>query len=78
MPAGESPAETNGYPPPPIPPIASTATAVSLSLWPCCPQDIGGEGVLIVHAAKQTRLDSGYWFVTLFAIRGRAFQPWPT
>lgn len=77
MPAGDKDGLLRRSPPTPlITQLASTATAVSL--WPCCPQDIGGEGVLIVHAAKQTRLDSGYWFVTLFAIRGRAFQPWPT
>jgi len=35
----------------------------------------GGEGVLFIQASKAS--GGGYWFVTLFAIRGRAFATWP-
>ena len=34
---------------------------------------IGGEGVMYIQAAKE----SGYWFVTSLALRGRAFPKWP-
>ena len=33
----------------------------------------GGEGTLYIQATK----DSGYWFVTSLALRGRAFPKWP-
>ena len=33
----------------------------------------GGEGVLYIQASKE----SGYWFITMLALRGRAFAKWP-